>query len=242
MTKDTNKSGKKETTHSHTGPDGHIHNHSHEHGHVHPNQPDEEDSITTYHQVLEIAVRELLVEKSVIDEAELRSIHERMDRRGPHSGALIVARAWTDSDYLQRVRENATEAAKELGLEPMWLNLIVLENTPEVHNLVVCTLCSCYPWALLGLPPDWYKSRAYRSDAVHKPREVLKRFGTEIPDDIEVRVHDSTADMRYLVMPERPKNTEGWDEEALAQLVTRDSMIGVTKALEPGQSVSRPDQ
>jgi len=225
MTKEINKSGEKGAAHS----DAHTHGHDL----VHPNQPDEEDGINTYYQVLEIAVRELLVEKSVIGEAELRTIHEKMDRRGPHSGALIVARAWTDPDYLQRLRENATEAAKELGLEPMWLNLIVLENTPEVHNLVVCTLCSCYPWALLGLPPDWYKSRAYRSDAVHKPREVLKKFGTLLSDDIEVRVHDSTADMRYLVMPERPENTEGWDEKALAQLITRDSMIGVSRAVEP---------
>jgi len=229
MTKENNESGTKAAGHSHAHSDAHPHLHDH----VHPNQPDEEDGINTYYQVLEIALRELLVEKSIVEEADLRAIHERMDRRGPHSGALIVARAWNDPEYLQRVRENATEAAKELGLEPMWLNLIVLENTPEIHNLVVCTLCSCYPWALLGLPPDWYKSRAYRSDAVHKPREVLKKFGTQLSNNIEIRVHDSTADMRYLVMPERPENTEGWDEEALAKLVTRDSMIGVTKALEP---------
>ena len=115
----------------------------------------------------------------------------------------------------------------------MWLNLIVLENTPEIHNLVVCTLCSCYPWALLGLPPDWYKSRAYRSDAVHKPREVLKRFGTQLSNGIEIRVHDSTADMRYVVIPARPEGTDGMSEADLAALVTRDSMIGTGIARSP---------
>ena len=226
------------TDHSghHGNSDESAHAHPHSHDHPHPHQPDEEDTIDSHYKVLEIALRELLVEKSVVSEAELRSIQERMDRRGPHNGARMIARAWTDPDYLQRVRENATEAARELGLDPTWLNLIVLENTPKLHNLVVCTLCSCYPWALIGLPPDWYKSRAYRSDAVLKPREVLKRFGTSIADDVEVRVHDSTADMRYLVMPNRPPHTEGWDVDALAKLITRDSMIGVTEAL-PADSI-----
>ena len=215
---------------------GHDHHHPHgsePHDHKHPDQPDEEDVPTSYYRVVEIALRELLISHSVIDEPELRAIHEKMDQRGPHNGARMIARAWSDEGYLERVRGNATEAAKELGLEPTWLNLIVLENTPDVHNVVVCTLCSCYPWPLLGLPPDWYKSRAYRSDIVTKPREILKRFGTSLPENTSVRVHDSSADMRYLVMPMRPANTEGWDEEALAQLVTRDSMIGVTAALPP---------
>ncbi|MEM7442136.1 MAG: nitrile hydratase subunit alpha [Pseudomonadota bacterium] len=203
------------------------------HHHPHPNQPDEEDAPRTRFQVMEVALRELLIEKGIISLSEMRAVQENMDRRGPHNGARMVARAWSDPAYLDRVRENATEAAKELGLEPTWLKLIVLENTPRLHNLVVCTLCSCYPWPLLGLPPDWYKSRSYRSQAVDRPRELLKTFGTHIADDVEVRVHDSSADMRYLVMPVRPKGTDGWSEEQLAKLVTRDSMIGVTDALSP---------
>lgn len=211
------------------------HDHPHHHDHKHPDQPDEEDVPSSYYRVVEVALRELLIEKNVIQEAELARIHEKMDCRGPHNGAKMIARAWMDKDYLKLVREDATEAAKAIGLEPTWLNLIVLENTPQCHNMVVCTLCSCYPWPLLGLPPDWYKSRAYRSDAVNKPRDILKRFGTEIPDDVEVRVHDSSADMRYLVMPMRPDGTAGWTQEQLASLVSRDSMIGVTRALHPSQ-------
>lgn len=210
----------------------HQHHQSHEH-HRHPNQLDEEDIPTSYYRIMEVALRELLVEKDVITEAQLRSIHEQMDNRGPHNGARMIARAWCDESYRDRMRSDATGAALELGLEPTWLKLIVLENTPTVHNVVVCTLCSCYPWPLLGLPPDWYKSRAYRSDVVSKPREVLQRFGTVLPETTEVRVHDSSADMRYLVMPQRPSGTEGWSEEDLSRLVTRDSMIGVTRALEP---------
>lgn len=207
--------------------------HDHVHHHEHPDQPDEEDQLTGYYQFMEIALRELLTENGTITEAELIDVHEMMDRRGPHNGARMVAKGWVDPDYRARLRRNATEAAKELGLEPTWLNLIVLENTKSLHNLVVCTLCSCYPWPLLGLPPDWYKSRAYRSDAVSRPRALLRQFGTELPDDVEVRVHDSSADMRYLVMPRRPDGTDGWSEEELARLVTRDSMIGVRPALEP---------
>lgn len=217
---------------------GHDHDHhdhgDHDHDHAHaPPQPDEEDTPTTHHQLMEIALRELLVEKGVVGESELREVHEQMDRRGPHNGARMIARAWTDQSFLELMRTDATEAARQLGLEPTWLNLIVLENTPDVHNLVVCTLCSCYPWPLLGLPPDWYKSRAYRSDAVNKPRELLTRFGTTIADDVEVRVHDSSADMRYLVMPMRPTSTEGWTEDELTEIVTRDSMIGVTVPVNP---------
>lgn len=212
-----------------------MHGHHHHSHPPHPNQPDEEDVPATHYQLMEVALRELLEEKAVITGAELREIHEKMDRRGPLNGARMVARAWVDPDYAQRVRDNATEAAKELGLEPTWLNLVALENTARVHNLVVCTLCSCYPWPLLGLPPDWYKSRAYRSEAVVRPRELLKKFGTALPDDVELRVHDSSADMRYLVMPLRPAGTEGWSEEKLARLVTRDSMIGVRTALSPSE-------
>ncbi len=217
-------------------------NDSHElkhHEHNHPNQPDEEDGDMTEFRILEIVLRELLLEKKVIEQSELHSTYLKMDRRGPHNGARMVAKAWRDPQYLELVRSDATMAAKAIGLEPTWLNLIALENTPQVHNVVVCTLCSCYPWPLLGLPPDWYKSRAYRSDIVKTPRKILENFGTIIPDDVKIRVHDSSADMRYLVVPMQPAETEGWSEEELALLVTRDSMIGVTQALDPSEISTR---
>ncbi len=201
------------------------------HDHPHPNQPDEEDGPFTEYRLLEVALRELLIEKGVIMHAELHKTYQMMDDRGPHNGARMVAKAWSDPAYLDLMRRDATAAAKSIGLEPTWLNLIALENTDAVHNVVVCTLCSCYPWPLLGLPPDWYKSRAYRSDVVQNPRKVLAEFGTTLPETVEVRVHDSSADMRYLVVPKRPEGTEGWCEEQLAELVTRDSMIGVVPAL-----------
>jgi len=207
--------------------------HDHTHHHPHPNQPDEEDGPFTEYRLLEVALRELLIEKDVITQAELHRTYQMMDDRGPHNGARMVAKAWSDPSYLGLMRRDATAAAKSIGLEPTWLNLIALENTDAVHNVVVCTLCSCYPWPLLGLPPDWYKSRAYRSDVVQNPRKVLAEFGTTLPDTVEVRVHDSSADMRYLVVPKRPVGTEGWPEEELAKLVTRDSMIGVVPALAP---------
>lgn len=205
--------------------------HDHIHHHPHPNQPDEEDGPFTEYRLLEVALRELLIEKEVITQAELHKTYQMMDDRGPHNGARMVAKAWSDPAYLDLMRRDATEAAKSIGLEPTWLNLIALENTDAVHNVVVCTLCSCYPWPLLGLPPDWYKSRAYRSDVVQNPRKVLAEFGTTLPETTEVRVHDSSADMRYLVVPKRPEGTEDWSEENLAKLVTRDSMIGVVPAL-----------
>ncbi|MEP3441016.1 MAG: nitrile hydratase subunit alpha [Sulfitobacter sp.] len=207
--------------------------HDHTHHHPHPNQPDEEDGPFTEYRLLEVALRGLLIEKDVITQAELHRTYQMMDDRGPHNGARMVAKAWSDPSYLDLMRRDATAAAKSIGLEPTWLNLIALENTDAVHNVVVCTLCSCYPWPLLGLPPDWYKSRAYRSDVVQNPRKVLAEFGTTLPDTVEVRVHDSSADMRYLVVPNRPVGTEGWPEEELAKLVTRDSMIGVVPALAP---------
>ena len=164
---------------------------------------------------------------------DVRRAIEAMDARSPAQGARIVARAWTDPAYKARLLADPNAAIKELGIEPGVYKLVVLENTARLHNLVVCTLCSCYPRGVLGLPPDWYKSRAYRSRAVHEPRAVLREFGTEIADHVEVRVHDSTADMRYLVLPERPKGTEAMSESALAELVTRDSMIGVARARAP---------
>jgi len=176
---------------------------------------------------MEIAVRELLIDKGILTAGDVRRQVETMDARGPKGGAAMVARAWTDPSFKQRMLEDGSAAARELGMEVGPLKLIVVENTPEVHNVIVCTLCSCYPRNLLGLPPDWYKSRAYRSRTVREPRAVLAEFGTEIPAEMRVCVHDSTADMRYLVLPMRPPGTERLTEAELTDLVTRDSMIGV---------------
>jgi nitrile hydratase subunit alpha len=203
--------------HTHDGPDPHA------------PRPDHDDTLT-HHKMLEIAVRELLIEKGILTADEIRQAVERMDARGPHLGAKVVARAWTDPAFKARLLEDGSAAAEEAGVQmDQPTRLIVVENTPEVHNLVVCTLCSCYPRMVLGIPPDWYKSRAYRSRAVREPRDVLKEFGTVVGQDVELRVHDSTADMRYLVLPERPAGTVGWSEDQLAAIVTRDSMIGVTR-------------
>ena len=188
----------------------------------------------TYYQFLEISVRELLIEKGVLSEDDIRIAVEEMDSRGPERGAQVVARAWVDPQFKQSLMQDAPSAVKTLGLDIGPLQLLVVENTPDVHNLIVCTLCSCYPRTLLGLPPDWYKSREYRSRAVREPRSVLREFGTEIPDEVEVRVHDSTADLRYLVLPQRPTGTGHLTEDELSALVERDSMIGVTVVLETG--------
>ena len=181
----------------------------------------------TYFQLMEISLRELLVEKGVVTEEEVAEEVEAMRKRGYERGARVVARAWVDPEYKKRLLANGTEACEELGLEIPALKLLAVENTPEVHNAIVCTLCSCYPRMLLGIPPEWYKSRNYRSRMVREPRAVLAEFGLEIPEQVAIRVHDSTADMRYLVLPMRPAGTGGWSEERLASLVTRDSMIGV---------------
>lgn len=178
---------------------------------------------------LERAVRELLIEKGIFTADDVRRQIDLMDSRNPAMGARIVARAWTDPAYKQRLLRDAKAAAAEIGVDCANApEVVVLENTPRRHHLVVCTLCSCYPKAILGIPPAWYKSREYRARAVVDPRGVLAEFGTPIADDVEVRVVDSTADMRYLVLPMRPAGTEGWSEEHLAALVTRDSMIGAT--------------
>ena len=181
----------------------------------------------TYFQLMEISLRELLVEKGVVTEEEVAEEVEAMRKRGYERGARVVARAWVDAGYKQRLLANGTKACEELGLEIPALKLLVVENTPEVHNAIVCTLCSCYPRMLLGIPPEWYKSRNYRSRMVREPRAVLAEFGLEIAEHVAIRVHDSTADMRYLVLPMRPPGTEGWSEERLASLVTRYCMIGV---------------
>lgn len=205
---------------------GQDHGHDHAHGHRHPFQPDLEDGGYSYYQVMTEAVAELLLEKNVFTAEELRKTVESIDSKSPAFGARMVARAWVDPAFKSRMLEDVIAAADELGIDAGGIPIRAVENTNEVHNVIVCTLCSCYPRLLIGLPPDWYKARAYRSRVVREPRSVLREFGTEIPDDMEVRVHDSTADLRYMVLPARPAGTEALDEEALADLVTRDCMIG----------------
>jgi nitrile hydratase len=182
------------------------------------------------------ALESLLVEKGLVDPAALDAIIETVETKvGPHHGARVVARAWVDPEFKRRLLEDTPAAIAELGYtsgEPD--HMVALENTERVHNLVVCTLCSCYPWTMLGLPPVWYKSNAYRSRAVIDPRGVLREFGTELGDDVEVRVWDSTAEVRYLVIPARPLGTESMTEQELAALVTRDAIVGVTTPAVPG--------
>lgn len=186
------------------------------------------DSAPGYYEVMETAIRELLTEKGLIQPGEIRRQLEVLDSRTPQLGAKVVARAWVDPEFRARLLENGRTACEELGITFYDdTQLIVLENSPTVHNLIVCTLCSCYPRPVLGLPPDWYKQKPYRARAVREPRAVLTEFGTVIPDDVEIRVSDSTAIVRYLVLPLRPEGTEDWTEEELASLVTRDAMIGV---------------
>lgn len=200
---------------------------THQHSHDHAPRPDQDGSLT-YYQAMETAVRELLIEKGVVTAEEIRAAVEAMDARSPAQGARVVARAWSDPEFKARLLEDGSAACAEFGIDMGPTHLVVVENGAKLHNVIVCTLCSCYPRFLLGLPPDWYKARAYRSRVVREPRAVLSEFGTEIPDDWEVRVHDSTADMRYMVLPARPAGTEGWSEDQLAALVTRDCMIGVS--------------
>ena len=190
----------------------------------------------SYFQLMEVTLRELLVEKGLLTEEQVRAEVEEMRARTPERGARVVARAWVDVHFKKLLLEDATKACESLGLEIPALKLVAVENTPEVHNVIVCTLCSCYPRVLLGIPPDWYKSRNYRSRTVREPRAVLREFGLEIDEKTAIRVHDSTADMRYLVLPMRPRGTEGWSEDRLAGLVTRDSMIGVALPDSPGQT------
>ena len=198
----------------------------HDHGHDHQEVPSD---LTLRVKALE----SLLTEKGIVDRAALDALIDAYEHKiGPRNGARVVARAWTDPAYKKRLLADAGSAIAELGFGgQQGIHMVVVENTPKVHNLIVCTLCSCYPWAVLGLPPMWYKSAQYRSRAVIDPRGVMKELGAELADDVEVRVWDSTADLRYLVLPERPAGTEHLSEEPLAALVTRDSMIGVAKVL-----------
>ncbi len=198
----------------------------------HPYRADQ-DAPLTYWQTMEIAMRELLVEKGVTTHEEITAQIEAMDRRSPADGAQVVARAWCDPAFKAELLRDARQSVIDMGFELGPMNLIVVENTADVHNVIVCTLCSCYPRNLLGLPPDWYKQRAYRARVVKEPRKVLSEFGLNLPDDVQVRVHDSTADMRYIVLPERPANTEHLSQSELETLITRDSMIGVARAKAP---------
>jgi nitrile hydratase alpha subunit len=209
----------------------------HDHDHAHDRHaPIEDREELTYYEKRTWAIQSLLMEKGIITADEVRRQIETVDSRTPADGAKVIARAWVDPAFKARLLSDAKTAVAELGFDsgeaPV---LVAIENTPKIHNVVVCTLCSCYPRALLGLPPDWYKSLSYRSRAVIDPRGVLKEFGLELDSDVEVRVYDSSADMRYLVIPERPAGTEQMSEAELASLVTRDSMIGVTKVREPEQ-------
>jgi nitrile hydratase len=206
----------------------------------HAQQHDHEHQAVPSDPTLRVkALESLLVEKGLVDRAALDAIVDAYEHKiGPRNGARVVARAWVDPGYKQRLLTNATAAIAELGYSgPEGEQMLVVENTPKVHNLVVCTLCSCYPWPVLGLPPIWYKSAPYRSRAVIDPRGLLREFGLQLPDDVELRVWDSNADLRYLVLPERPPGSEGLSEEALAAQVSRDSMIGTAKVAKPTDGV-----
>ncbi|HWP26816.1 MAG TPA: nitrile hydratase subunit alpha [Xanthobacteraceae bacterium] len=206
--------------------DHHEHHHRHDHG-----------SELSEMQIRVRALETILTEKGYVDPATLDAIIEAYETRiGPHNGARVVAKAWVDPDFKRALLEDGTKAVGTLGhVSRVGDHLVVVENTPKRHNMVVCTLCSCYPWEMLGLPPVWYKSAPYRSRAVKDPRGVLKDFGVTLPADTEIRVWDSTAETRYLVLPMRPAGTEDWSEERLAQLVTRDSMIGTGLPKSPDQ-------
>jgi nitrile hydratase len=200
--------------------------HDHEHGHDHEHQAVPSDPVLRAK-----ALESLMVAKGLVDRAALDALIDNYEHKvGPRNGARVVARAWADRAFKQRLLADGTAAIAELGYGE---TMLVVENTAKVHNLVVCTLCSCYPWSILGLPPVWYKSTAYRSRSVIDPRGVLREFGVELGDDVEVRVWDSTADLRYLVLPERPAGTAGMGEAELAALVTRDAMLGVAKVRSP---------
>ena len=206
---------------------------SHHHDHDHPHAEISHSGRPGYYEIMETAVRELLIDRRLIGADEIRRQIEVLDSRTPALGAKVVARAWVDPAFRSRLLADGRAACEELGISFYDdTGLIVLENTDRVHNLIVCTLCSCYPRPVLGLPPDWYKLKPYRARAVSEPRVVLAEFGTIVPDDVEIRVSDSTAMVRYLVLPRRPDGTEHYSEGQLAELVTRDAMIGVTL---PGQ-------
>ncbi len=208
----------------------HLHEHSHDHSHDHGEMSELSDT-----QLRVRSLETVLAEKGYVDSAALDAIVEAYETRiGPQNGQRVIARAWADLDFRAKLLEDASTAVNTMGnVSAVGSHLIAVENTPERHNMVVCTLCSCYPWEVLGLPPTWYKSAPYRSRAVLEPRAVLSEFGVTLPDETEVRVWDSTAETRYIVLPLRPEGTQGWSEEQLAALVTRNSMIGTGLAQRP---------
>jgi nitrile hydratase subunit alpha len=213
----------------------HDHDHPQEHGHGHDHEHGSELSET---QLRVRALETVLTEKGYVDPAALDLIIEAYETKvGPHNGARVVAKAWSDPDFKRALLADASKAVSALGHESrVGDHLVAVENTPTLHNMIVCTLCSCYPWEVLGLPPVWYKSAPYRSRAVKDPRGVLADFGVKLPKDTEIRVWDSTAETRFLVLPMRPSGTEGWGEDKLASLVTRNAMIGTGLAKQPGEA------
>jgi nitrile hydratase len=208
------------------------HDHDHDHDHSLTFQPDHPD---TEYDFLEAAIRELLIEKGLLTAQQIQDQIESMEGRTVEKGQELIARAWTDPAFKARLQADAMNVLRdEMGIDMEHQpEVMVVENTPDVHNVIVCTLCSCYPRSVLGVPPAWYKKKAYRSRAVTEPRAVLREFGTDLPDNVEVRVHDSTADLRYIVLPMQPPGTEGWSKDQLKPLVTRDALIGVTPARAP---------
>ena len=216
----------------------HHHDHHHAHHHHDHDHAHGEEQHWTEVELRVKALESLLVEKGLVDPAALEVLIQTYETKvGPRNGARVVARAWADPAFKARLLADGSAAIAELGYTGrQGEDMVVLENTDQVHHMVVCTLCSCYPWPVLGLPPAWYKAAPYRARAVREPRTVLAEFGVAVPDECQVRVWDSTAELRYLVLPQRPAGTEGLDEEALAALVTRDSMIGVGQPLTPGAS------
>ena len=201
---------------------------SHDHHHPHATGPDHDSGPPSEYEILSRAMQELLEDKGVITAEQVRRRMEQFEQDFPYRGSRVIAHAWADPAFKQHLLEDGKAACAEFGLDLEADRLIAVENTPEVHNVIVCTLCSCYPRALLGMPPTWYKSENYRRRVVREPRAVLKEFGTTIPDHVTVRVHDSNADMRYVVIPMRPAGTEGWSEDKLAVILTRDTLVGVT--------------
>ena len=210
--------------------DGHSRDHDHGHDHDKTFQPDHPEPTSEGARV-GLALRELLIERGYYTPDEERQVIETMSGASPENGAKLAARAWTDPEFRERLLTNGAETIKEMGFDLSPTEFTVMENTDQVHNVIVCTLCSCYPRALLGMSPAWYKSYNYRARVVREPRAVLAEFGVELSDDVEVRVHDSTAELRYMVLPQRPADTAGWSEERLAALVTRDSLIGTQRDL-----------
>jgi len=204
---------------------GHDHNHDHD-DHAPVNEHD--NGPPSDYEIMSRAMQELLEEKGLITAEQVRRRMELFDEEFPYRGSRVIARAWTDPAFKARLLADGRAACAEMDIALESERLIAVENTPDVHNVIVCTLCSCYPRALLGMPPTWYKSRNYRSRVVFEPRTVLHEFGTVLPDRVTVRVHDSNADMRYVVIPMRPEGTEGWSEEQLAEILTRDALVGVT--------------